>query len=225
MAAYFVTSTGTDIGKTFVTAGLIRSLRGANHAVDALKPVVSGYDSSVVETSDPAVLLKALGRPVSADEIARLAPWRFRAPVSPDLAAAREDRSIDFDALVDFSRAAVNASNGILFIEGVGGIMVPIDAERTVLDWMATLGIPLIFVVGGYLGTISHTLTALDVLTQRQLSIAAIVVSESERNPVELEDTVDSIARFSDGTPVIGLPRLPAGINEHPAFARIAALL
>jgi dethiobiotin synthetase len=225
VTAYFVTSTGTDIGKTFVTAGLIRSLRDDNRAVDALKPVVSGYDSSVVETSDPAVLLTALGRPVSADEIGRLAPWRFRAPVSPDLAAARESRSIDFDALVDFSRAAINASTGVLFIEGVGGIMVPIDSERTVLDWMTALGIPLIFVVGGYLGTISHTLTALNVLGQRRLTIAAIVVSESERNPVELEDTVQSIARFSDGVPVIGLPRLPAGITGHPAFARIAALL
>ena len=70
MSAYFVTSTGTDIGKTFVTAGLIRYLREAGQPVNALKPVVSGYDSSVVETSDPAVLLKALGRGVAADEIA-----------------------------------------------------------------------------------------------------------------------------------------------------------
>jgi hypothetical protein len=51
------------------------------------------------------------------------------------------------------------------------------------------------------------------------------VVSESERNPVELADTVASIARFSDGVEVIGLPRLPAGITQHPAFARIAACL
>ena len=103
--------------------------------------------------------------------------------------------------------------------------MVPLDGNRTVLDWMAALGIPLLLVVGGYLGTISHTLTALDVLRQRKLSVAAIVVSESERNPVELEDTVASIARFSGGAEVIGLPRLPGGINQHPAFARIAALL
>ena len=75
LSAYFVTATGTDIGKTFVTAGLIRHLRSAGAAVDALKPVVSGYDSSVVETSDPAVLLKALGKPVSAEEITRIAPW------------------------------------------------------------------------------------------------------------------------------------------------------
>ncbi len=225
MAAYFVKSTGTDVGKTFVTAGLIRYLRTSNQAVAALKPVVSGYDSSVVETRDPAVLLGALGRPISAAEIARMAPWRFRAPLSPDLSAARENRSIVFDELVAFSRAAVAANNGILFIEGVGGIMVPLDAERTVLDWMAALEIPLLLVVGGYLGTISHTLTALDVLAQRKLSLAAIVVSESERNPVELDDTVASIARFSGGVDVIGLPRLPAGITQHPAFARIAAHL
>ena len=225
MAAYFVTSTGTDIGKTFVTAGLIRYLRESNQPVTAFKPIVSGYDSSVAETSDPAVLLSALGRPVTADAVERIAPWRFRAPLSPDLAAAREGRRVDFEKLISFSRAVIAAATGPLFIEGVGGIMVPLDGQRTVLDWMTALDIPLILVVGGYLGTISHTLTALDVLAQRKLTVAAIVVSESERDPVELDDTVGSIARFAGTAGVVGLPRLPAGINHHPAIARIAALL
>jgi dethiobiotin synthetase len=225
VAAYFVTSTGTDIGKTFVTAGLIRFLRESNQPVTAFKPIVSGYDSSVAETSDPAVLLSALGRPVTADEVERIAPWRFRAPLSPDLAAAREGRRVDFEKLISFSRAAIAAATGPLFIEGVGGIMVPLDGQRTVLDWMTALDIPLLLVVGGYLGTISHTLTALDVLAQRKLTVAAIVVSESERDTVELDDTVASIARFAGTAGVVGLPRLPAGINHHPAIARIAALL
>lgn len=225
MAAYFVTSTGTDIGKTFVTAALIRYLRESNQPVAALKPVVSGYDSSVADTSDPAVLLTALGRPVTADEVDRIAPWRFRAPLSPDLAAAREGRRIDFDELVEFTRAAINAATGPLFIEGVGGIMVPLDGRRTVLDWMSELNIPLLLVVGGYLGTISHTLTALDVLAQRTLAVAAIVVCENRRDTVELDDTVASISRFAGSIGVVGLPRLPAGINHHPAIARIAALL
>jgi len=225
VAAYFVTSTGTDIGKTFVTAGLIRYIRESSQPVAALKPVVSGYDSSVVETSDPAVLLTALGRRVTADEIAQIAPWRFRAPLSPDLAAAREGRSIDFDQLIAFSRAAIDAATGMLFIEGVGGIMVPLDSRRTVLDWMAALQIPLLLVVGGYLGTISHTLTALDVLAQRKLTITAIIVSEKARDAVELDETVASIARFASGVEVVGLPRLPGRITQHPAFARIAAHL
>lgn len=225
MAAYFVTSTGTDIGKTFVTAALIRYLRESNQPVAALKPVVSGYDSSVADTSDPAVLLTALGRPVTAHEVDRIAPWRFRAPLSPDLAAAREGRRIDFDELVKFTRAAIDAATGPLFIEGVGGIMVPLDGRRTVLDWMSELNIPLLLVVGGYLGTISHTLTALDVLAQRKLAVAAIVVCENRRDTVELDDTVASISRFAGSIGVVGLPRLPAGINHHPAIARIAALL
>ncbi|HEY7997669.1 MAG TPA: dethiobiotin synthase, partial [Pseudolabrys sp.] len=126
MSAYFVTSTGTDIGKTFVTAGLIRYLREAGQAVHAIKPVMSGYNSSVAETSDPAVLLNALGLPIDASTIDRVAPWRFRAPLSPDLAAAREGRNIDFKELISFSRKEIAAASGILFIEGVGGIMVPL---------------------------------------------------------------------------------------------------
>jgi dethiobiotin synthetase len=127
--------------------------------------------------------------------------------------------------LIAFSRTKIKAATSMLFIEGVGGIMVPLNGNLTVLDWMAALNIPLLLVVGGYLGAISHTLTALDVLAQRKLKIAAIVVSESERGTVELDDTVASITRFSNGVDVIGLPRLPGGINEHPAFAQIAALL
>ena len=223
MSAFFVTATGTDIGKTYVTAGLIRRLRAQGKAVSALKPVVSGFGDPCA--SDTGLLLAALGEPAADDAVARLSPWRFAAPLSPDMAAAREGRAVDFDVLLRFCRRGIAECDGTLFIEGVGGIMVPIDAQRTVLDWMAELGIPIILVVGGYLGTLSHTLTALDVLAQRKLSIAAIVVSESERNPVALEETVASIARFAGSVPVIGLPRLPSGITEHPAFARIAALL
>jgi dethiobiotin synthetase len=225
MSAYFVTSTGTDIGKSFVTAGLIRYLRRENRRVHALKPVVSGYDPSVVETSDPAVLLRALGRPVTAEEIASIAPFRFRAPLAPDLAAAREGRVLDFQNLVAFTREAVNVADGILFVEGVGGIMVPLDAQHTVLDWMTALRIPVLLIVGGYLGTISHTLTTLDVLARRGHTLKAIVVSEGERDTVPLEDTVASIARFAGRTSVIALPRLPCGLVEHPAFAQLASLL
>jgi dethiobiotin synthetase len=225
MSALVITATGTDAGKTFVAAGLIKLLRGQGASVDALKPVVSGYDPSVVETSDPAVLLKALGRPVSADEIERISPWRFRAPLSPEIAAARENRAVDFNELTKFTQTAIDKTRGLLLIEAVGGIMVPLDARRTVLDWMTMLRAPILLVVGSYLGTVSHTLTALHVLAQRKLAIAAIVVSESERSHVPLEETVESIQHFADGIDVIGLPRLPGGLTDHPAFAQIAKLL
>jgi dethiobiotin synthetase len=103
--------------------------------------------------------------------------------------------------------------------------MVPLDSRRTVLGWMTSIRAPLLLVVGSYLGTISHALTALHVLAQRKLDIAAIVVSESERSAVPLEETVASIQHFAGDIDVIGLPRLPGGLTDHPAFAQIAARL
>jgi len=195
MSAYFVTSTGTDIGKTYVTAGLIRALRARGDHVDALKPVVSGIDPTNLGASDPGMLLHALGDPVTKETVAQISPWRFAAPLSPDMAAAREGRSIDFDALVDFCREGVAASYGTLFIEGVGGIMVPLDASHTVRDWAKALDLPLIVVTGSYLGTLSHTLTALDVIAGAGLTIAAVVINESAQSPVGLAETAESLAR------------------------------
>jgi dethiobiotin synthetase len=224
VAAIFVSGTGTGIGKTFVTAALIRHFRAAGRAVDAIKPIVSGFDPAALQASDPGVLLAALGRPISIEEIERIAPWRFAAPLSPDLAAAREGRTIGFDALLDFSRRAGKAG-AVLLIEGIGGAMVPLDDKHTVLDWMKALHIPVLMVAGSYLGTISHTLTALHVLAQRNLDIAAVVVSESAAGGATLDDTVASIARFARPIDVIGVPRVPQDAELHPAFGRIAKLI
>jgi len=224
MTAIFVTSTGTDIGKTFVTAGLIARLRESGHATAAIKPVVTGFTPGTAATSDPAVLLAALGRPVAQAEIAKISPWRFETPLSPDLAARREGRTLDFAALLEFSRRTRASCNGTLFIEGVGGIMVPLDDRHTVLDWMVALGLPLLVVAGSYLGTISHTLSAVDVVTRRELTIAAIVVNESLHSTVPLNETVGSIAKFVRPVPVLGLPRLGSG-SGHPVFGRLAAML
>jgi dethiobiotin synthetase len=157
--------------------------------------------------------------------IERIAPWRFAAPLAPDLAAKRESRTLDFGALLDFSRKAIDAHQGTLLIEGVGGAMAPIDDSHTVLDWMIALKLPLVVVTGSYLGTISHTLTALDTLRRHDLAIKAVVVNETPDGTVTLADTVESLSRFVDGVPIVPLPRLPAGITEHDAFGKIAALL
>ena len=205
MTAIFITATGTDVGKTYVAASLIRHLRQMGRLVDAIKPVVSGFDPAHLALSDPGVLLHALGLPVTLPEVDRISPWRFAAPLSPDIAAEREGRSIDVDSVVTFCRTAIDQRRDILLIEGIGGVMVPLDAERTILDVMMALHVPLILVAGSYLGTISHTLTALDALYQRELKVLAVIVSETPGSGVPLDDTVASIGRFA--APVIALPR------------------
>jgi dethiobiotin synthetase len=220
MTAVFITSTGTDIGKTFIARGLIRHLRDRGRTVDALKPVMSGFQPREVEKSDAGLLLSALGRPATMTEIERMSPWRFMAPLSPDIAAQREGRRIDFGSLVDFSKSAIESATDVVLIEGIGGVMVPLDEHHTVLDWMAALARPIVLVAGNYLGTISHTLTALEVLASRNLEVLNVVLSVRER-AAPLADNAHAIARLTK-TEVLTVPRLTRGSFNHPTFEHLA---
>jgi dethiobiotin synthetase len=225
MSAVFVTATGTDIGKTFVTCGLIRRERSNGRPVDAIKPVVTGFDHANSSNTDAGMLLAALARPLTAEEIERTSPWRFSAPISPHLAAEREQRPINFAQVVAFCDQAIARSRGLLLIEGIGGLMVPLDARHTVLDLVSVLRIPVILVAGSYVGTLSHTFTALEVLARRNVDIPVIVVNESPGSATSLEDTAKTLAHFAQPLDVVALPRLAAHSPDHPAFAHIAALL
>ena len=225
MSATFITATGTDVGKTFVATALIRHLRAAGRVVEALKPVASGYDPDKAATSDPGMLLTALERPVTPVMIERIAPWRFAAPVSPDLAAKLENRTVDFDALLAFCRVAIDRCPGSMLIEGIGGVMVPLDDTRTVLDWIVALKLPIIMVTGSYLGSLSHTLTSLDAVRRRAIAVKALVVNETPGATVPISDTIATLKRFADSIPVLPLPRLKSNTAQHMTFTDIAALL
>jgi dethiobiotin synthetase len=225
MTAIFITATGTDIGKTFVAAGLIRHWRAVGRHVDALKPVATGFNPVEAESSDAGVLLTALDRPVTPAEIERISPWRFAAPLSPDMAARREGRSVDFNALVEFSQKAVAACTDTLLIEGIGGTMVPLDSSHTVLDWMTALQIPVVVVTGTYLGSLSHTLTCLDVLKRCALAVKVLVVNETPGSSVSQQDTAETLLQFVPDIPVVELQHHSANRTENAAFVQIAKLL
>ncbi len=224
MSAVFITGTGTDVGKTFVCAGLIRYYRSLGRPVTALKPLVSGFDPASPSGSDPAVLLEALGHEVKPEELNRVSPWRFRAPLSPDMAARVENKAIDFQAVADFCRAAIAGNDGALLIEGIGGIMVPLDARHTVLDLTRLLNLPLILVAGSYLGTLSHILSAQDVILRHALDLRAIVVSETEGAPVPLDATLATLANFTKA-PLLGLRRQVPARENDAVFQNLAELI
>ena len=130
------------------------------------------------------------------ESIATIAPWRFRAPLSPDMAARLEGRTLPYDEMVVFCAETAARHEGPLLVEGVGGVMVPLDDRHTVLDWIADLGFPAVLVAGTYLGTISHTLTALSVLEARSLPVRAVILSETEGSGVSTAETVATLQRF-----------------------------
>ena len=234
MTTLFVTSSGTGIGKTFVCCRLLAALP-RKLRVRAIKPVVTGFppqleaasdtgsaaaarDGAALAESDTGRILRARDLPLNHETIAATSPWRFPEPLSPDMAAARAGRTIDFDELVSFSRPP--AGIGLNLIEGIGGVMAPLDDSHTVLDWIAALGTQALLVVGSYLGTLSHSLTAHAALAARGVPITAIVVSQSADEPVPTAETAASLGRFVGATPVLVLPR-----DENASAAELAALV
>jgi len=186
MTRYFITSTGTGIGKTFVTAALTHKTKRP-----AYKPVISGFTLAEAATSDSGQLLAAMGKAVTPEAIAEISPWRYEAPLAPSMAAKAEGKTLDVAALIDWSRKIREG-----FMEGVGGVMVPLSGRATVLDWMAAIDWPVILVTGSYLGSLSHTLTALSVMKARNIMLHAVVISESATDSVGLEATRLALADF-----------------------------
>lgn len=222
MSAIFITGAGTDVGKTFVACGLVAEFRRRGRAVAAFKPLASGFDPTQPHASDPGALLAALGEPISPTNLDRIAPFRYRAALAPDMAAAAEGQSVDFDALIAFSRRAAMAAEFVV-IEGVGGVMSPISERHTVLDWIAALGIPALLITGTYLGAQTHALTALAALQRRSAAVHAVVASETLGSTVGLNENTRSLARFMAPVPVVAIPRLTPNASR-PAFTALADL-
>ena len=215
MTGFFVTATGTDIGKTYISAALLRHWRREQRAVAALKPIMSGFDPADVPGSDAGQLLLAMDAPMDVQGLNLISPWRFRAPLSPDMAAAREGKTIPYDKLVATCRAVAGMmpEDGRLIIEGVGGVFVPLDDRHTVMDWMSDLDLPILLVAGSYLGTISHTLSALTAMRHHELTPHAVILNESPVSPVPIAETAATLARHWPGLPVHIVPRHAAAAD------------
>jgi dethiobiotin synthetase len=222
MTRVFVTATGTDVGKTFLLCALAQELRARRLKLRVLKPVATGFDARHAEQSDTGRLLIAQGRALSAANVDATTPWRFGAPLSPDTAARRENRTLLFAELIAFCKERGNVD--VTLIEGIGGVMVPLDAEHTVLDWIARVRSKIVLVAGSYLGTLSHTLTAVACLQARGLGLTADVVSESREQPMPLAETADALRQRLPDVPVIALPRVGTGSPSPAAAAAVAAL-
>ena len=212
MSAIFVTATGTEIGKTYVIEKLVSRWLQDGRDVRALKPVISGFDADNPDGTDTALLLKATGKALTGAEIDAMSPWQYAAPLSPDMAAALENKRVPFDDVVAYCARAIaqaQEQSTTLLIEGIGGVMVPLDETRTILDLIDALQIPVILVCGSYLGSLSHTLTAVSVLRHRDIPIDRLIVNETPESTVPLAEVSKTLERFVENVTIETLPFSP----------------
>ena len=210
MRGFFVTGTGTGVGKTIVSAALLAAMRAAHEPVRAHKPVLTGLDEPEGAWPPDHELL-ALASDMRPDEVA---PLRYGPAVSPHLAATLAGESIDPSALVARARATAGAS---VIVEGVGGLLVPLGDEFTVRDLAVELGLPILIAAQPGLGTINHTLLTIEAARAVGLTVCAVVLTPWPREPSVLErSNRDTIARLGE-VEVAALDRI-----ERPHLSELA---
>ncbi len=170
----FVCGTDTAVGKTVVTCAIARRLRAASWRVGVCKPMASGcveHNGELV--NNDALLLREHAKCDAPMSI--INPLRFAPPLAP---AAAADRSPDWDA-VAHSLATLDRDHDGLLIEGVGGLLVPLDAndpQVTVLDLIHAIGYPTLVVTRPGLGTLNHTAMTVRLLRENSCRIAGLVI-------------------------------------------------
>lgn len=198
MRSYFVTATGTDIGKTYVSAALLSAWRAQGHGVAATKPLMSGFDEDALEQSDAGRLLAAMGRAVTPASVTEVCLHRLAPPLAPNVAMRQAGIAQNYNQILGFVEGRLKAGDGWHLVEGAGGVMSPVTDETLQIDLMADLRLPIILVTAPYLGSVSHTLTALEVLGARGLTVAAVVVSEPSVHGSDIISFGEELRRFSD---------------------------
>ncbi len=179
---YLILGTGTDIGKSFLAENLCRILP----QITAIKPVCTGFLYSD-KNSDPARILTALNLEISEANLNDISPWRFVEACSPHFL----DEQIDFFAVRNFCQKKIlEAGKKTLLIEAAGGVMTPINNQKTFLDLATELKIPVLLVTGNYLGAISHTLSAVEALKSKGVVVKRIIVNEREESKWSIVETL-----------------------------------
>ncbi|MDE0798349.1 MAG: dethiobiotin synthase [Nitrosomonadaceae bacterium] len=170
--SYFVTGTDTGIGKTIVSCALLSAYSARDNVVIGMKPVVTGRVCG--EWAD----VKAI---VAASSVAAprewVNPYAFIPPISPHLAAKEAGIEIDVEVI---RQACLNLQkiSDVVVVEGVGGIMVPLNDRNDVADMAYALDLPVILVVGMRLGCLNHALITAKIIQASGLKLAGWVANQ-----------------------------------------------
>lgn len=196
----FVSGTGTGVGKTHVVRAMTIALRAAGEAVVALKPIETGCDPDPV---DALALAEACGRPDVAHDPGF---YRARPALAPFAVELLGEPAIDTGAVLDAICAYLAEPQHVL-VEGAGGILVPLDSSRTMAELALELGLPVVLVSIDALGTLSHTLSAVECAQRRGLDVGAVVVRQPRETDRSIANNVDILRRRLD-VPVHRFPHV-----------------
>ena len=216
----FVTGTDTDVGKTVVAGAIADWFRRRGARVAVLKPAATGCvrRREGLVSEDAEFLAACADARFPLDVIC---PQRYAEPLAPAVAAERANQPLDWEAVARSLRL-LSAGSDVMVVEGVGGVMVPMDDRHSVLDVARWLQLPAVVVARPNLGTINHTLLTVNALRGAGVTVAGVVINRyrgdgatvaEETSPREIErrGKVPILAMVPDVS-IIGVT-LPADVR------------
>ncbi|WP_095147165.1 MULTISPECIES: dethiobiotin synthase [unclassified Pseudomonas] len=192
-AAYFITGTDTDVGKTTIAAGLLQAARSAGLSTAAGKPVASGCDVTPkgLRNADALALLDQCSVPLTYAEVN---PMAFEPAIAPHLAARESGVALTVQSLLVPMRHILGKQADFTLIEGAGGWRVPLADQDNLSDLAMALGLPVILVVGVRLGCINHALLTAEAIARDGLQLAGWVANIIEPRTSRLEENLATLA-------------------------------
>ena len=215
-AAYFITGTDTDVGKTTIAAGLLHAARSAGMSTAAGKPVASGCELTPkgLRNADALALMAQCSLPLSYAEVN---PVAFEPAIAPHLAAREAGVALTVQSLSGPMRHILDKEADFTLIEGAGGWRVPLADQDNLSDLAMALGLPVILVVGMRLGCINHALLTAEAIARDGLQLAGWVANIIDPKTSRLEENLATLAERLPAPCLGRVPRLKAVTAEAVA--------
>ncbi|MDE5745206.1 MAG: dethiobiotin synthase [Paramuribaculum sp.] len=207
----FISGTDTDAGKSYATGWLASRIADEGKTVATMKFVQTGNKGF---SEDIAVHRSIMGISSLPEDLSGLtAPEIYTYPASPSLAAKIDRRPIDLRK-IEAAMRTLAANYDVLLVEGAGGLMVPLDYEGTLtIDFPLANNLPVALVTNGKLGSINHTILALEALKTRGMNLHSLLYNTHfDYDTVIAEDSLEYmkmyVERLFPGTPVLLVPSI-----------------
>ena len=205
MSVLFVSGIDTDIGKTYATGLLAKSLMQQGVNVITQKLVQTGIskqaDGELGIADDILSHRQLMQMPLQPCDLDfTTCPYRYKKPASPHLSAALANQPLNINVITDATNA-LQADYELVLLEGAGGLLVPINEQLLTLDYIAEQGYPIVLVTSGRLGSINHTLLSLEAIKSRGLMIHSVIYNhihdDAEQTDAEIANsTIDFLQAY-----------------------------
>lgn len=206
---FFITGTDTGVGKTIITAALIKAAKFFGLSACGMKPIETGCQKSKLKVKEE-VLIPSDGMFLRRtaemnDPLDLVTPIRFQNPLAPFPASEIERTTIDIDKIKK-SFSELSKKYNAIFVEGIGGLLVPIKKDYSVLDLVRDFGLPVIVVSRPGLGTINHTMLTVNYAIKEDLPVAGIIINNTQPSKSSLsEETNPEVIRQLSTVPLLGI--------------------